>query len=108
MDMISLLAQMQTSPHAPSHAVARDTAAWGTALIGGVWCCACVFGIAFFALWIWALIDCVQRDFKDNDKIVWVLVIVLLSWIGAIMYLVVGRPRGTKTPPSPPPGPPAS
>ncbi len=37
--------------------------------------------------WIWMIIDCAKRDFKkDNDKVIWILVIVLLQLIGAIIY----------------------
>ena len=33
------------------------------------------------------LIDCVKRDFKnDNEKIAWVLVIALLGFLGAAVY----------------------
>ena len=43
--------------------------------------------IFFFVFWILMIIDCVKRDFKgDNEKIVWVLVIVLLGFIGATIY----------------------
>jgi len=39
------------------------------------------------AFWIWMIIDCAKRDFKkDNDKVVWILVIVLLQILGAIIY----------------------
>ena len=74
-----------------------------------VWVVAFIVGLALF---LWALIDCVMREFKDSTtKIVWVLVILLVSVIGPIIYLIVGRPMGTKgapgaagppqTPPSP-------
>jgi hypothetical protein len=40
-----------------------------------------------FVFWIWMIIDCARRDFKkENDKIVWILVIVLLQIIGAAIY----------------------
>jgi len=43
-----------------------------------------ILGTAF---WIWMIIDCAKRDFKkENDKVVWILVIVLLQIIGAIIY----------------------
>lgn len=43
-----------------------------------------VFGII---IWILMLIDCVKRDFeKPDDKTIWVLVVVLAGWIGAIIY----------------------
>lgn len=42
-------------------------------------------------LWLWALIDCVKREFKGSDKLIWVLVIIFLPLIGAILYLTIGR-----------------
>ncbi|MCX6694762.1 MAG: PLD nuclease N-terminal domain-containing protein [Candidatus Altiarchaeota archaeon] len=33
------------------------------------------------------LIDCVKREFKDqNEKIVWILILALTNWIGAVIY----------------------
>ena len=47
-------------------------------------------------LWIWALVDCVQVPddsmYQSGTKLVWVLIIVFLSWIGALLYLAIGRP----------------
>ncbi len=55
------------------------------------------FGIAMLgmlALWIWALVDCITKEpDKGNDKLIWVLVIVLANWIGALLYLLIRRPQ---------------
>ncbi|MFA9480212.1 PLD nuclease N-terminal domain-containing protein [Phycisphaerales bacterium AB-hyl4] len=67
-------------------------------------CCVLPVVAGLFAFWLWALIDCVRRDFNGNDKVIWVLVIVLLSWLGALIYLIVGRPQGTMPDRTPPPG----
>lgn len=45
--------------------------------------------IASVAFWIWMIIDCAQRKMKDNDKVVWILIIVFLHWIGATVYYFV-------------------
>lgn len=81
-----------------------------------------VLGLAGLAVWIWALVDCIRvpddRYFRSGNKLVWVLVIALLQVIGAIVYLVAGRPdkadrerwgagSGSATP-VPPAGPPGS
>jgi uncharacterized BrkB/YihY/UPF0761 family membrane protein len=43
-----------------------------------------------FALWIWMIVDCAKRKFKeDSEKVIWILVIVLLSYLGAIIYYFV-------------------
>ena len=38
-----------------------------------------------------ALIDILKSDFKGNDKIVWLLVLILVPFIGMIAYFVIGR-----------------
>ncbi|OIO80899.1 hypothetical protein AUJ84_02335 [Candidatus Pacearchaeota archaeon CG1_02_32_132] len=64
--------------------------------LGGLF--AIVVGLIVFAFWIWMIVDCAQRGFKNNvEKIVWIIVIVLGSWIGALVYFLVIRmynPRG--------------
>jgi len=43
--------------------------------------------IFLFVFWIKMIIDCAKREFKgENDKVVWILVIVLLGVIGATVY----------------------
>ena len=42
-------------------------------------------------LTVMALIEILKSDFKDNDKIIWVAVILLFNFIGAILYFVIGR-----------------
>ena len=74
--------------------------AFGLLWIGGI------------ALWIFALVDCirVQDDsmYRSGTKLIWIIVIVLTQVIGAIIYLVIGRPEpGARRPavgmPPPPP-----
>lgn len=56
-------------------------------------CMFCV-GIPFTILWILALVDCLKNEPSEgSDKIVWVLVIALTHWIGALIYLIVRRPK---------------
>lgn len=49
-------------------------------------------GIVF---WIIALVDCTRKEFPgDNMKVVWILIIILAGWVGALVYWFVGRPTG--------------
>ena len=49
-------------------------------------------------LWIWTLIDCIKNEpYEGNDKVVWVVVIAVTHWIGALMYLIVRRPQRQAT-----------
>jgi hypothetical protein len=73
--------------------------------------------IGILAFWIWALVDCIKVPddsmYQAGNKLIWVLVIVFLHVIGAIIYLVAGRPVGGANavgpagPVPPPPPPPA-
>ena len=59
------------------------------AAFAGAWI---VLGIIFIAFWIWMIVDCAQRKFKnDLEKIIWILVIVFAHWIGALVYFIVIR-----------------
>ena len=50
-------------------------------------------GIGVTILWIWVLVDCATKEPPEgNDKLVWVLIIVLAGWIGALIYLFARRP----------------
>jgi Phospholipase_D-nuclease N-terminal len=50
--------------------------------------------LAFLAFWIWMLVDCVRnRALSDNERIIWVIVICLTHWLGALIYLFAGRRR---------------
>lgn len=61
-------------------------------LYGGM----CMFGAFLFAFWIWMIVDCAQNEPPGNDKIVWMLIVILLNWIGAIIYFFARRRDRTK------------
>ena len=51
-----------------------------------------IITILFVIFWIWMIIDCAKRNFKnDVEKIVWIVVVVLLNWVGALAYFIVIR-----------------
>ena len=52
-----------------------------------------VFLFAFFLPFIIAFIDILKSDFQGNDKIVWLLAVIFVPFIGAIAYLTIGRKR---------------
>ncbi len=54
--------------------------------------------IGLTVLWVYAIVDCAQREFPGpNDKIVWILIIIFAHGIGALIYWIVGRPRGVRS-----------
>jgi hypothetical protein len=42
--------------------------------------------------WLWMLIDCLKRDFKD--KIPWLAAIILGNTLGAILYYILVKRKG--------------
>ena len=53
--------------------------------------------IFLFVFWIKMLIESIKRNFKnENEKIVWVLVIVLLGFLGAAIYYFVVKANDKK------------
>lgn len=62
-------------------------------------------GLAIFAFWIWMLIHAAQnKGLSEGEKVAWVLIIVLVHFLGALIYFFVGRPKAklvaTGTPPA--------
>jgi len=57
-----------------------------------------IVAILVLILWIWMLVDCAKRNFKNTgEKIIWVVVIALGNWVGALVYFIVIKslnPRG--------------
>lgn len=52
---------------------------------------AVLIGLAVFGFWLWMLIDCLVR--QEEDKLVWLLVIFFLSFVGALVYYFVARKK---------------
>jgi len=48
--------------------------------------------LAIIVLPIIALVDIVRSDFKDsNNKLMWVIIVLLLPILGTILYFIIGR-----------------
>jgi hypothetical protein len=53
-----------------------------------------VVAAAIFAFWLWMLIDALRnKALSDTEKLVWVLVIVFLHFLGALIYFFVARSK---------------
>jgi len=75
-----------------------------TAAVGGglililLWLFMIALSLACSAFWIWMIIDCATKESSEgNDKLMWILIIVLAGIPGAIIYYFVRRsPRIAK------------
>ncbi len=50
-----------------------------------------ILSVLCLVLWIMALVDCLKSN--NSNKIVWILVIILLPFLGSILYFLIGRGR---------------
>lgn len=54
-------------------------------------------GILATIFWIWMIIDCAKNEPSEgNDKVIWILVVVLAGVVGAAIYYFVRRPERQK------------
>jgi len=59
--------------------------------------------LAMIAFWLWMLIDVITKcPSEENKKLIWILVVIFASILGAIIYYFVQRPKNPPT--GPPPG----
>ena len=48
-------------------------------------------------IWLWALIDVLRSEFTNStNKVVWILLIFFLPFLGALLYLIIGRGQKVK------------
>ena len=60
------------------------------ALIGGIGVAACVF-------WIWMLVHAITNKGLDSiEKLIWVIVILCLHFVGGLIYFFIGRPKAVE------------
>jgi hypothetical protein len=53
-------------------------------------------GLACFAFWLWMLIHAItNKGLNDSEKILWVILVIFLPFLGSLIYFFVGRPKGT-------------
>lgn len=44
--------------------------------------------------WVFVLVDCLRNEPSEgNEKVLWVLVILLTTFVGAVLYLILRRPK---------------
>lgn len=55
-----------------------------------------IIGLALLALWLYCLFDVIttpEEDVRNLPKFMWVLIVIFLADVGALTWLLVGRPR---------------
>ncbi|MFV0541447.1 MAG: PLD nuclease N-terminal domain-containing protein [Aestuariibaculum sp.] len=64
----------------------------------GVWQLILILIIVVLAILpiIIALVDILRSKFNENNKTIWILVVLLAGFIGAILYFLIGREQKIK------------
>ena len=55
-----------------------------------------IVALALFVFWIWALLDCIATDAalcRNLPKMMWIVLVLILPDIGALAWLLLGRPE---------------
>jgi len=55
-----------------------------------------IFVLIILILSIIALVDILRNEFEENNKIIWVLVVIFLPLIGSILYFAMGSSQKIK------------
>lgn len=51
-----------------------------------------LIGLLCFIFWVVALVDCLKGN--SSNKLLWVVVIILLPFLGTVLYFLLGRRPG--------------
>jgi len=56
-----------------------------------------LFFLASLILWIYVLIDILTSEFTGNNKLIWLLLVLLVPLLGVILYFAIGRKQKVKS-----------
>ncbi len=63
---------------------------WSGGLFGVLWCGGILISLIGLVLLIWAVVDCVKNETdENNNRLIWILIIILLGWLGALIYYFI-------------------
>ena len=56
-----------------------------------------LLGLGGLFFWVFALVDILRNNFKgDNEKMIWVMVVIFVPFLGTILYFIIGRQNRIK------------
>lgn len=50
-----------------------------------------LIAVLCFIMWIVALVDCIKSS--NPNKVIWIIVIILLPFLGSLLYFLIGKSR---------------
>lgn len=57
----------------------------------GVFELALLLSLVTFIPWLIALLDVLRSEFTENNKLIWLLAVILVPVVGWLAYFVIGR-----------------
>jgi threonine/homoserine/homoserine lactone efflux protein len=67
-------------------------------MIGGLEIVILIVGALFIIFWIAALISIIRNEFPgEHDRLIWILLVIFVPFIGTILYFAIGRNKRIKT-----------
>jgi hypothetical protein len=55
-----------------------------------------IITVAAFVFWIWALIDILKNEFTGSNKLIWLLTVITVPFLGMVLYWFIGREQKIK------------
>lgn len=55
-----------------------------------------IFTLISIGLFIFSLVDILKSSFDNNNKLIWILVVLLVPVLGSILYLFIEKKQKTK------------
>jgi hypothetical protein len=55
-----------------------------------------VLFVLFLPIWLIAFVDILRSEFTGSNKIVWLIAVILVPFIGPIAYFFIGRKQKVK------------
>lgn len=53
-----------------------------------------LFGLLFLILLpVFAVIDILRNNLRENDKVIWIIIIVFVPILGSVLYFFIGKNR---------------
>lgn len=49
------------------------------------------FILIYIGLWVYCLIDLLRNEFKNSTGTIWLLIVLLIPFLGVILYLSIGK-----------------
>lgn len=57
-----------------------------------------LFGIFLVGLWLYCFFDILTSKFRGNEKLLWVVVVLIAPGLGILLYLILGKKSKIKRP----------